>query len=206
MSDKRLADVAFVSGAAVIAGLAGATDAHAQGMAGAYGGFTFGKAIAGKMDVYGIGYSIHGVGVGGFVGYNMVQGNWVFGGELALSGNYGSDFQYSKGGESFSINRLVDLKARAGHTFGKTFVYGVVGYSKAQVDTGPYWSPADVSVDGVSVGLGFEAPLSQNSFIGGEVLSRKLDTSGTIYGSMPATTYLDVNHLTTATMRIGFRF
>ncbi|KEO50798.1 outer membrane protein [Thioclava pacifica] len=193
---KNPAKIAFASGAAVLAGMA--STAQAQDVAGLYGGLSYNLPVAGDMKF--IGYSSDSYGVNGsqggiFFGYNFaLANNWVAGGEIAYSTGYGVD-RYSE----FEIKDVVDLKARFGKTFGTTLVYGVVGYSMADVDVKN--APVGGSDgNGASFGLGFETGIGSKGFIGAEVLKRHLGAKVDEYYGYK------IDDMTTVSVRAGFRF
>ncbi|MCV2879403.1 porin family protein [Sedimentimonas flavescens] len=196
---KNSMKIAFASGAAVLAGMAG--NAQAQDLNGFYAGISMNKAVGGDLQwTY---YSDGGGDVGGaamgvFLGYNFaLQNGWVAGAELAFSESYDID-SYS----GVQIEDVMDLKARLGKTFGKTYAYGILGYSSADVSwaSAPDFMQADGS--GVSYGLGIETSFDNNGFIGGEILRRNIDAKN---DADPYNAY-KVDDLTTISIRAGFRF
>lgn len=189
--------IAFASGAAVLAGMAGT--AQAQDLNGFYGGLSANKAIGGDLQwtYYGGGDDFGGTAAGVFLGYNFALSNgWVAGTELAFSESYDLD-NYS----GIQLESVIDLKARLGKTFGSSYVYGVLGYSSADVNVqnAPPYMQADGS--GVSYGLGVETNIGSNGFIGGEILRRNIDAKNSdLYNAYK------VDDLTTLSIRAGFRF
>ncbi len=201
MSKTDISIRALAGGAAVVAGSVGA--ASAQDVAGFYGGVSLSMPMGDFDTLFGLDYSFEGDTAGGFfAGYNFVNGNMVYGGEIAMSSPY-RGFNYGIEG----LENMIDLKAKVGTVMGSTLVYGTLGYSMADVDTVPYLA-ANGSADasGFNIGVGFETPLGTgNGFIGGEVLHRNMSTDGTFYGN-PASVYMDSINLTTVSVRLGFRF
>ena len=197
-------DIAFrVLGgsAALVAGSAGL--AQAQDVGGWYGGVGVG-ANAGDFIAFGSDeYSFSGgPGASLFAGYNMVSGNLVYGGEIALTNKAESDDAESA--YTGSISRLIDLKGRVGTMVGNTLLYGSLGYSFGDLEQ--KWNGSGGGdVKGVNFGLGFETALSGNMFLGGDFTSRNLDGGGTIEGE-PGETYMDDATLSTVSIRLGFRF
>jgi len=194
---KNTTKIAFASGAAVLAGMAGT--AQAQDLNGFYSGISVNKPIGGDLQwtYYSGGGDVGGTAMGVFVGYNFALNNdWVAGAELAFSESYDID-NYS----GVHIGDVLDLKARLGKTFGKTYAYGILGYSSADVDwaSAPDYMQADGS--GVSYGLGVETSFGNNGFIGGEILRRNIDAKNADYYNG-----YKVKDLTTISIRAGFRF
>jgi hypothetical protein len=187
-------------GAALLAGSAGL--AQAQDVAGWYGGIGVG-ANAGDFVALGDEYSFDGGPVASlFAGYNVVSGNLVYGGELALSGKAGTDDE--DGLYAGTISNMIDLKGRLGTMVGTTLFYGSLGYTVGDMavevddETG-----GDVS--GFNFGVGFESAVNDKIFVGGDITKRNLDGGGTLYGG-PGEQYMDDIDLTTVSIRLGFRF
>lgn len=204
MSKSEMALRLVTSGAAVIAGSAGL--AQAQDVGGFYGGVGI-SMPSGDGTFYGGSdtYSIDNGALGSiFGGYNVVTGSGlVYGGELALTqgGTIGGDGYYS---DTFKLGTTIDLKARVGKVFGTTLVYGALGYSKTSIEDEYGYDYGDV--DGVSIGAGFEMPISDNGFIGGDVTKRNLNPTGSGQYGIPTSEYVDGVDLTTVSVRLGFRF
>ena len=199
MSKASVAGRLIGSGAAVVAGSAGV--AHAQDVAGFYGGLGVG-ANAGDFVAFGDDeYSFDGGPVTSlFVGYNAVSGNLVYGGELAWT-NKAEDSTDPYVGH---VTDLIDLKGRVGTMVGNTLVYGSLGYSMGDVER--TWDGAGGGdVSGFSIGAGFETNLTDNIYLGGDFTNRQLDGGGVINGA-PGELYMDDVNLSTVSIRIGFRF
>ena len=174
MSKKDIAVKTVVGGAALAVGSASAADA--QDINGLYGGLSASLPVSGELDFGFEAYDYEGSAQAGiFAGYNMVRGDWVFGGEINfMAGEHGLDVPISSY-SGIGIEDLVDLKVRGGRMMGNTLVYGVLGYSTGDIGFG---SVVSGDVDGVSVGVGIEHGIGSNGFIGGEVLRRNLDVGG----------------------------
>ena len=95
-------------------------------------------------------------------------------------------------------NQVIDLKARVGKTFGHSLFYGVVGYSTMDLEFDD--ACCNQSTNGLSLGIGFETGVGANGFIGGEILSRDIDTNP---NDAP---YVDGGRLNTISLRAGLRF
>lgn len=182
------------SGAAILAGATGF--AQAQDVGGFYGGVAIGTDT-GDFESYDNSFGIESGSTSSvFAGYNVVSGNLVYGGEVAWRGGFDADNGYVD-----SVGSLVDLKGRLGTMVGNTLVYGSLGYSLGSFDA----EGESADLEGMNFGAGFEMPLSENGFFGGDITSRNLDANGEIDGD-PAGQYMDNVKLTTVSVRLGFRF
>ena len=174
---KKVDDVLKFSafGGAAIA-ISGVGAAQADGdIGGFYGGLSFGNTTS-SSEFAGNGpeYFLDGTSLGGFVGYNFVNGDWVYGGELTFTNSI--DATNPSGGSFYSNNGLEDvlgIKARLGRTFGggsssfgSWFVYGTIGYVDADARTPGNSPPTTSSADGMTFGIGAETMLSDRMFMG----------------------------------------
>jgi hypothetical protein len=191
------AEIAVKGAAAAMVAMAGA--AKAQDLQGLYGGLSYSKGSGAAVDGNDT-YSFDENAGGAFIGYNFVQGDWLFGAELALtSGGYDSA---DNGNPFMRAENLRDLKLRAGRVFGKTLVYGVVGRSTMDIDMfGTNATDSDGDASATTLGLGFETAIGAKAFVGGEYLSRDLDLS-----AGPAYYAQDGADLNTLSLRVGLRF
>ncbi len=188
------------SGAALLAGFS--SSAQAQDVNGFYGGVG-GAVPSGSVDLGFSGYSISGSALGSvFAGYNVVSASGlVYGGELAVT--QGTDVSGAYG--DFGTKPMVDVKGRLGKVFGKTLVYGSLGYSMGSLT----WSSGSgtmAKVGGMNIGVGFEAPIGARGFLGGDITSRDLKPRGTNEYGDPSSNYVDSMNMTTVSVRVGFRF
>ena len=196
--DRNQVDIALKGGAAIM--VAAAAAAEAQDLQGIYGGLSYTRGEGEIIDGSAV-YAFDGNAVGGFVGYNHVVGDWVFGGELAFSnGEY--LLEEATDSPDISARNMLDIKVRFGRVFGKTLAYGVVGRSDFEftIDAGG----EEVS-DGsaTAIGLGFEAPIGSKGFVGGEYLMRKdLKLNGNDAQSYAS----GGSELNTLSLRMGLRF
>lgn len=198
MTKRNRAEIAVKGAAAAVVALAGA--AKAQDFQGAYAGLSYTKG-SGSADSFGDTYSFDGNAGGGFVGYNFVQGDWLFGAELAFSSG-GFDSYYPNSAPYMRPENVRDLKLRAGRVFGKTVVYGVLGRSTMDVEMfADSNSLANGDASATTLGLGFETSIGNKAFVGGEYLTRDLDLS-----SGPAYYAQDGAKLNTLSLRVGLRF
>ncbi len=132
---------------------------------------------------------------GVFAGYNHQIGNVVLGGEIAyLSGEPAFD-QYP----GFFYTDMVDLKARAGYSFGKVLPYAVVGWSRTE------WTNdtlAPVDADGFAYGIGAEVQVTDRVLVGLEYLQRDLVADS--FAEFP--TFNIEGDFSSVALRIGYTF
>lgn len=173
-----------------------ATSALAQDWSGAYGGLTVGKGDADVRAFFGfdLNFEYEGDAYGLFAGYNVQNGNIVYGGELAVQ-----SANLSQGSAVESIDRLIDLKGRLGYSFGNALVYGVAGFSQNRAATTS--SDAHSTGDGYSYGLGAEVKLGERMFVGAEYLMRRMSNPE----NLPLLEFLD-NDISTLSLRVGMQF
>jgi outer membrane immunogenic protein len=130
---------------------------------------------------------------GVFGGFNVQNGNFVFGGEGRYLVFDGVDIG-GAGAPRGEVENTFDLRARAGLAAGDALFYGALGYS---------WVGVDIfgdsgTLDGLNFGLGAEYNVTDSIFVGVDFTRR--DVSGEVGG-------LDVEgDVDTATLRVGFRF
>lgn len=190
---------------ATVGGVAMATSAagfaQAQDVAGLYAGASVGVNSGSYSDRYGDEYTVEShPAAGAFMGYNMVSGNLVYGAEFAWTNQVQDIDQYDLDG----ISNLFDLRGRVGALFGSTLVYGALGYSFGAAYG---YGDIDGSFSGYNIGVGFEMPLGNNGFLGGDLTTRFMDASGTMNGGSDLLSdYVSDLNLTTVSVRLGFRF
>jgi len=207
---KKVDDVMKFSafgGAAIAMSGVGAAQAD-EDIGGFYGGLTFGNTIS-SSEFAGNGseYFLDGTSLGGFVGYNFVNGDWIYGGELT----YTNSIDATDDGFSFYSNNglegVLGIKARLGRTFGggsssfgSWFVYGTVGFVDADART-----PGNTtsSADGMTFGIGAETMLSDRMFMGVEVQRNNLDLAPSVPDNYVSNSNLD---FTSVSLRVGFNF
>lgn len=214
MSANILKNVVYVggAGAAAIGMSAGQTDA--QGMEGFYGGLSFGTALTSDIDgIFGPDYSFDFQGGSGgiFAGYNVAIGdNWFVGGELSYTQGFdlGEDGPFGPDPYGFAdLEDIFDARIRFGTTFDRASVYTAFGVTMAQapnfVDSGKGSIPRNVATSGLSIGVGMEYALSENFFLGGEVVHRQFQAE---LEGFPGNRRFPGADLTTLSVRAGFRF
>lgn len=179
--------------------------AQAQDWSGAYAAVTLSDTTV-SLDEYRDGtllenYAMEGRSGGLAVGYNLQNGNWVYGAELAYSA--GEVGLVRRPADNY-LDGMVDLKARAGYAAGKVLWYGSVGWAQAgRYYAGPVPNEP-VTASGVTYGLGVEALLTDRVFAGIEMQQRDLKIDeGEIGGFLTDREDYDVR---TVTLRLGMRF
>jgi len=191
---QRLSKFCATSIAALFLGL----PSHAEDWSGVYAGASAG-AVNGDWSFFDSfddptvngSYSSARV-VGAFLGYNMQQGNLVYGAELALS--RANDLCFAQFPAECSDN-LIDLKARVGYSVGPALIFGVIGVPRLEYD----FSGVIYPLTGLTYGLGIDYILKNNIFIGAEALRR--DTENQEFGN--SSTQQD---FTSLTLRLGLKF
>ena len=182
----------IAGGTAIAAGFAGAS--QAQDTTGFYAGLGYGVpsgdyTIGGSDE-----YSFSGSSSSLFAGYNHAMGEWVLGAELGFNSSIGSEFSdgdpYGTG-----VGETITLKARVGRVFGRTLVYGSLGFASSDLDV----FGTKYSMDGTVVGAGVETGIGSNGFVG-------LDFSTYDFNSGEFSNYTDDISLSTTSIRAGFRF
>jgi outer membrane autotransporter protein len=199
MANTIVRNMVCIGGASLAATAGLATDVEAQGFEGAYGGLSFGLTNGTPSEFVSDDYAYSGGTVGLFAGYNFAIGDFLVGPELGWTRE--ADANDNGFYDAYGLSDIIDLRVRAGTTFGNTFVYGALGYSRADAQ----WAVSGLkggsslsdTISGVSVGVGFEVNLSETMFFGADVTRRNFNRD---------TKYFENGDLTTATVRLGFRF
>ncbi len=160
---------------------------------GFYAGLSYGSAGGDIQFVPGSSAELGSGTIGGaYLGFLVQRGSLVYGGELAYSDVKNTTFDSFEG-----IDTAFDLKARLGFAANRTLVYGVLGYSRADlfVDGGEW------TLTGMSYGLGAEFALSDRVSLGLEYLTRDLE--GDEAGGFPVAAE---GNLDTLNLRLTFSF
>jgi outer membrane immunogenic protein len=196
---KSISEFTFFSSATIALTAVGTGDAYAQqDISGFYGGLSLGVPDGDNFLDYGSEYSFDGAAIGAMLGYNVVKGDWVYGGELNYVNKY--DVSQGSGGSFYSgmgLGNVIDLRGRIGRAFGNTLVYGAAGVTFADVDTAGGLS---TSAEGFNFGIGVEHSIGQRGFVGVELIRRNLDVDPGVYSGSES---LNMN---TASIRLGMRF
>jgi hypothetical protein len=192
------------TGLATAAMAAGVQPAQAEGL---YAGISFG-AVSGEAPFEEWSsspedYSLAGTSTSVFVGAKFIDfGTFSLGGELAFSGNADGDPDLNSSYDGgYDINWVGDAKLRLsadvgklpGQDSGSITVYGFVGGSIG--DASNYYT-SGYTFSGSNFGVGVEATLPNNMFVGLEVIQRNVDT----YDNYGVTTHQ------AASLRVGFKF
>lgn len=157
---------------------------------GFYGGLSF-SGVTSRASSGGVSFNMpRQTGAGAFAGYNWQSGNMVFGGELTYT-NFNGPYVPTL------TNRqrdALELRARAGYAMDRVLAYGFVGAARSSVFGAGAWNPQN----GYSFGLGVQAAVGRNMFIGVEAARRNV--SATIG---PANVRSVIDSLS---LRAGFQF
>jgi outer membrane immunogenic protein len=147
-------------------------------VSGSYSGTLFSFSVTGQPVVE---FGTSGILGGAQIGYDLQNGNWVFGieGDIDASGISGSGQQFSGGGTtvdaSSKLNWLGTFRGRLGYAFDQWLLYATGGIAFGNntvtvVATGTNTGTAKDSQThvGWTLGLGGEYRLNQQWSIGGE--------------------------------------
>jgi len=135
--------------------------------------------------------------LGVFAGYNFNVGSFVLGGEAAyLKGQIAFDAY-----PAYYVDNMLDLKLRAGKSFGPVLVYGVVGGSFSHYQRNTFET---ISTSGFNYGAGVDYQVSDRIFVGLEYLARDLMSAPSTRRIVPKTNYRHV--LGSVQLRVGMRF
>lgn len=109
--------------------------------------------------------------VGGFAGYNIQNGHFVFGGEIAYSVGPTAYEPFP----AYNLDDVIDVKARGGMASGKALFYGVVGgsFGTYNRDNGSTIMET-LSSQGLNYGGGVDFKVSERVFVGFEYLVRDM--------------------------------
>ncbi|MFQ1702165.1 outer membrane protein [Loktanella agnita] len=108
----------------------------------------------------------------GLAGYQIQQGDFVFGGEVAFSP--AAQLESQAGSETQTADATFsDIKARAGYNLGPALVYGTAGLS--QVELRPDGTDLTLTTDGFSLGFGADYLINDQFSVGAEYLARRLE-------------------------------
>lgn len=181
----------ITAGSAAVVGGAGAVSADASD----FEGFFIGGGLTNVSATLEEDYQYSGSGLGGeiFAGYNFVTGNLIIGAEVSTAPSIATVDGYSG---TYGITSLNEVKLRLGTAVNNTMFYAAVGASSMGVD---YGGGPDDPLRAVGVGVGFETNVTDNMFVGAEVMMRnvKSDPDGKIASGKP---------VTTTAIRVGWRF
>lgn len=174
----------------VLAAAAGGDALAQSSFEGLYGGVSYGLNTS---DENSLGYSYNSGNAAVFLGYDKQINNFTIGGEIAYTiGGVGLD-QFSIDG--YEANNVLDLKARIGTNFNRVHLYGVVGYSMADIDSG--YGGGSESASGLNFGVGADFAVTERITVGIEYLRRNFEDTGD---------YATTDSLSTVGLRVGFRF
>ncbi|MDP3265086.1 MAG: outer membrane beta-barrel protein [Tabrizicola sp.] len=180
-----------------------AAPAAVHDWSGFYGGLSYGKAT-GETNYYDAPgsfsngpWDVEGNLPGLFAGYNIQNGNLVYGAEL--NAMFGDVRGTPSGFEEQQYEDVIDLKARLGYAVGSALFYGALGYSTSQFaeDGEPLQS-----MSGLGYGVGVDFAIAGRYSIGAEYYSR--DLNGTL--DYAPTFELDDSGFDTLTVRFGMQF
>jgi opacity protein-like surface antigen len=165
---------------------------------GAYIGLSYGAAT-GDADTPTTAFDYDdGTALGIFGGYNVQNGNFVYGGELGY--NSVSDVVSAGAGtiNESTFDSMLDLRGRLGYAVGNALFYGALGYAWGDATI----AASDVSADGWTFGLGVDYLVSEAVFVGLDWTGRNLDGTYDVGGGE-----VDFDtSLNTLSLRVGLTF
>ncbi|WP_341368300.1 porin family protein [Yoonia sp. BS5-3] len=133
-------------------------------------------------------------GFTGFAGYQIQNGAFVYGGEIAINAAPDAEIEGADGSGQDGV--ATDVKARLGYVFDtNSMAFATVGYTAVSVDDG-FDEQGDL--EGFLLGAGIDHLLSENVVVGAEFTMR--DTEG-------ATQNADVTMNTNSfALRVAYKF
>lgn len=132
--------------------------------------------------------------LGGFAGYQIQNGDVVFGGELALTSAKDFELITAEDGPQDRDFLLLDVKARAGYDLGRALIYGTVGLSTIK-GAGDF--DGDDTAEGFNFGFGADYPINNQFVVGAEYLARRVVTEDDVDIDFDVDTF---------TLRASFQF
>lgn len=102
---------------------------------------------------------------GGFAGYNYEHGQFVFGGEIAAQ--RGTITLPA----AFTVDYLIDAKARVGYSLGDALLFASGGYTTTSSSAFPF------QASGWNAGGGVDYAVTEKVFVGGEYVYRNMSFS-----------------------------
>ncbi|MDX8354039.1 outer membrane protein [Cognatiyoonia sp. IB215182] len=140
---------------------------------------------------------------GGFGGYQIQSGNFVYGGEIALTSAADGGLA---GIQIEGLDTLTtDIKGRVGYVLNdRVMAYGTAGFSRVDVDLGSLDAQEDLEADGFIIGVGLDYLATDSIVLGAEFTNRQVDGSvaDTIFAE-ELDVELDVQSLA---LRAAFKF
>lgn len=113
--------------------------------------------------------SASGVGLGLLGGYNMQRGSLVFGAEVAGVLTRNQEFNDCGLGGSAScevtIDNFVSVRGRVGAAFGRTLVFGTLGYATDQWAMGVPGERTSIRYHGAVIGIGAEHAIADRTSV-----------------------------------------
>ncbi|WP_170482585.1 outer membrane protein [Ruegeria arenilitoris] len=145
-----------------------------------------------------------GRGFNAAIGYNVVNGRYLYGAEFRYSNLVDVSERSSSGRENREALDLADVRGRFGIIQGDFLYYGAIGWSWSRFRVHPSrkFGPREslTLLDGFNIGVGVEYNLSDRWFLGGEYSYR--DLSGR-FDEASNDTSIDLGLISA---RVGFRF
>ncbi|WP_109468373.1 outer membrane protein [Albibacillus kandeliae] len=140
---------------------------------GFYGGLQLGTSVDGSLESGGASVDADADLYGVTLGYRKDFGGFVLGGGIDYMMGDGSIDVPGGGTSDFDVDHLARIGVKGGKSFGRTLVYGTLGYADTKLTDSANNS---VSSDGYYYGVGMDYMVSEHFTIGGEVLKHKFDS------------------------------
>ena len=146
-------------------------------------------------------FDLSGNQVRGFLGYNLQNGNLVYGGELVYSGGEINYEGYPAG--DYYVGDTFQVKGRLGYAAGNALWFGTLGWVSSETHyDGATNNP--ITANGHSFGVGVDFMIGEQMFVGGEIERRLTEFD---MGSMGGFPLQGNKHQVDAfSLRLGFKF
>jgi outer membrane immunogenic protein len=119
-----------------------------------------------------------GMAVGGYAGFNFVNGSWVYGIEADVKHDFNED-RFTAGGTTFNAETTWggSVRGRVGYAFDRTLIYGTAGYafSRAELEDVGAGTRGTETFHGWTVGAGVEQAITDT--MAGRIEYRYTDLS-----------------------------
>ena len=160
---------------------------------GAYAGISFGHNLTNEqsIDDGGISLSVEAESsnsLGVFGGYQAQNGDFVFGGEVAILRAPDLEFRFGDLVSNTNFD-ILDLKGRAGYSVDNILLLGIAGFSRISAN--------DDNANGFNFGIGVDYDFGNNFVVGAEYLMRRATHDDVVD--------VDIN-LDTIALRAAFKF
>ncbi|MEM9786877.1 MAG: outer membrane beta-barrel protein [Pseudomonadota bacterium] len=145
--------------------------------------------------------------IGAFGGYQIQMGNFVYGGEIAITSATDGGIA---GIQIEGLDSLTtDIKGRVGYVLNdRVMAYGTAGFSRVDVDLGTFEFASvtgDLEADGFILGAGIDYLATDNIVLGAEFTNRQVEGSFPVDVSFADDIDIDLD-VNTLALRAAFKF